>query len=95
MLARLFNTRVRIESVERKLSDENLWVSEYTLWKEVWASISIKDITAKKVIYMFTIKWKQDFPREFRVMVKDKIFTPTQFPIIDPAQDLILFHATA
>ncbi|MDR0968398.1 MAG: hypothetical protein LBL99_02040 [Holosporaceae bacterium] len=94
MLKRLFNTKVRIESVEKKLSDENLWVSEYKLWNEVWASISIKDISARRTLYLFAIKWRRDFPREFRVVIKDRIFTPTQQPIIEPSQDLVLFHAT-
>jgi hypothetical protein len=94
MLKRLFNTRVKIETVEKKLSVDNLWVSEYKLWKEVWDSISLKDISSRRVLYLFSIRWKQEFPREFRVVVKDIIFTPTQFPIIEPSQDLIMFHAT-
>ena len=93
MLKRLFNTKVRIEAAEKKLSDDNLWISEYKLWKEVWASISIKDISSKRVLYLFTIKWKHDFPHEFRAIVNDRVFTPTQFPVIEPSQDLILFHA--
>jgi hypothetical protein len=94
MPKRLFNTKIKIESLEKKLSTENLWIYEYKFWNEVWASISIKDISAKRVLYLFAIKWKCDFPSEFRVVVKDRIFTPTQPPIIEPAQDLVLFHAT-
>ncbi|MDR2724449.1 MAG: hypothetical protein LBB25_04625 [Holosporaceae bacterium] len=93
MLKRLLNTRIKIEIVEKKLSDDNLWILEHKLWREVWASISLKDISSRRVLYLFTVKWKCDFPREFRVIVKDKIFTPTQFPIMEPSQDLILFHA--
>ncbi|MDR0580725.1 MAG: hypothetical protein LBG04_01255 [Holosporaceae bacterium] len=95
MLRRLFNTRVKIEIIEKKLSDDNLWVSEYKLWKEIWASISLKDISSRRVLYLFSVRWKQEFPREFRAVVKDVVFTPTQFPIMEPSQDLILFHATA
>ncbi|MDR1982795.1 MAG: hypothetical protein LBQ08_03300 [Holosporaceae bacterium] len=91
---RLFNTKIKIETLEKKLSQDNLWVSEYKFWNEVWASISIKDISSRRVLYLFTIKWKHDFPCEFRVSIKDKIFTPTQLPIVEPSQDLILFHAT-
>ncbi|MDR0677209.1 MAG: hypothetical protein LBF57_00845 [Holosporaceae bacterium] len=93
MMKKLFNTRVRIEALERKLSADNLWVSEYKLWSEVWAAISIKDISSKRVLYLFTLKWKEDFPRDFRVVIKDRIFIPTQSPIVEPENDLILFHA--
>jgi hypothetical protein len=86
---------VKIETVEKKLSDDNLWTQEYKPWKEVWASISLKDISSRRVLYLFSIRWKQEFPRKFRAIVKDMVFTPTQFPIIEPSQDLILFHAAA
>jgi hypothetical protein len=42
---------------------------------------------------MFAIKWKGDFPREFRALLNDKIFIPTQKPAVD--RDMILFHATS
>jgi hypothetical protein len=93
MLKRLFNTKVRIESLEKKLSDENLWISEYKLWNQVWASISIKDISTRRTLYLFAVRWRRDFPKEFRVVVKDKIFKPTQPPILDSERGLVLFHA--
>ncbi|MDR3187464.1 MAG: hypothetical protein LBT63_03500 [Holosporaceae bacterium] len=93
MFKNLFDTKVKIEALEKKLSADNLWVSEYTLWKEVWASISIRDISARRALYLFRVKWLENFPRDFRVVVKDKTFTPTQFPIVEPANDLVLFHA--
>ncbi|MDR1551672.1 MAG: hypothetical protein LBS14_03280 [Holosporaceae bacterium] len=95
MPKRLFNTKIKIESFEKRLSLDNLWISEYNLWKEVWASVSIKDISAKRVLYLFAIKWRHDFPKEFRVVIKDRIFMPTQRPIVEPSQDLVLFHASA
>ncbi|MDR0678311.1 MAG: hypothetical protein LBF44_02115 [Holosporaceae bacterium] len=91
---KLFNTKVKIETLEKKLSKDNLWISEYKPWNEIWASISIKDISSRRVLYLFTIKWKRDFPREFRVVVRDRIFIPTQSPIFEPSRDLVLFHAT-
>jgi hypothetical protein len=91
---RQFNTKVKIETLTRKLSKDNLWVSEYKLWNEVWASIAIKDISSRRVLYFFTVKWGRDFPREFRVSAGDRIFTPTQLPVIDPSKDWVLFHAT-
>jgi len=93
MPRKIFDTKVRIESVEKKLSEENLWVSEYSLWKEVWASVAIKEISSRRALYLFSIQWQQDFPRNFRVVMKDKIFTPTQFPVIEPSRNMILFHA--
>ncbi|MDR2765944.1 MAG: hypothetical protein LBB63_00560 [Holosporaceae bacterium] len=94
MFRKLFNTKVRVEALEKHLSDSNLWISEYKPWKEVWASITIKDISARRTLYLFALKWTVDFPREFRVVLKDKIFLPTQFPVVEPANDLVLFHAT-
>jgi hypothetical protein len=81
--------------LERKLSAENLWISEYKPWGDVWASITIKDISAKRALYLFAIRWMCNFPREFRVVVGDKIFAPTQPPVFEPSQNLILFCAVA
>jgi hypothetical protein len=95
MQKRLFATRVKIEILEKRLSSENLWISEYKPWKEVWASVSLKDISTRRALYIFAVKWRGDFPREFRAVVNDKIFMPTQMPAQEISQDLILFHATA
>ena len=89
----LFNTKIQIEKQNEKLSDDNRWISEYVFWKEMWASISLKYISSKRTSYLFAIKWKQDFPQKFRVKINDKIFTPTQSAVVDPANDTILFHA--
>ncbi|MDR0555394.1 MAG: hypothetical protein LBG20_00035 [Holosporaceae bacterium] len=94
MRKRLFNVKVRIETLEKKLSAENLWVHEYSLWKEVWAAVSLKDISSTRALYLFTVRWSRDFPKEFRVVIKDKIFKPTQRPMMEPSQDLVLFHVT-
>lgn len=89
----LFNTKIQIEKLNEKLSDDNRWISEYVFWKEMWASVSLKDISSKRVLYLFAIKWKQDFPQKFRVKINEKIFIPTQSAIVDPANETILFHA--
>jgi hypothetical protein len=93
MRKNLFATKVKIEAIEKKLSNDNLWASEYVYWNELWASIFLKDISAKRVLYFFTIKWRKDFPVNCRVVVNDKIFVPTQPPIMDPSNDVIMFHA--
>lgn len=90
----LFNTKVTIEKMEKTLSKENAWVSEYSFWKELWASVFLKDISPRRTLYFFTIKWNRDFPSIFRVKINDKIFMPTQLPIADTSKDEILFHAT-
>jgi hypothetical protein len=89
----LFNTKIQIEKLNEKLSDDNRWFSEYIFWKEMWASVSLKDISSKQALYLFAIKWKQDFPQKFRVKINEKIFMPTQSAIVDPANETILFHA--
>jgi hypothetical protein len=94
MTKKMFCTRTRIEIPEKKLSSENLWITEYKYWKEVWAAISIKDISPKRTVYIFAVKWRGDFPREFRAVVNNNIFTPTQIPAEESCKDLILFHAT-
>ncbi|MDR2681436.1 MAG: hypothetical protein LBB29_00070, partial [Holosporaceae bacterium] len=55
--------------------------------------ISIKYVAIKKVIYFFTIKWRRHFPNNFRIVVDDEIFVPTQPPIADPSNDYVMFHA--
>jgi hypothetical protein len=94
MFKKLFNTRVKVEALEKRLSDNNLWISEYKPWKEVWASITLKDISTRRTLYLFTMKWTTDFPKEFRVIIKDKVFLPIQFPVVEPTNNLVLFHAT-
>lgn len=89
----IFNTKVQIEELRKKLSDDNRWISEYAFWKEMWASVSLKDISSKRALYLFAIKWKQQFPTEFRVKINGCVFMPTQSAITDPANDTILFHA--
>ncbi|MBR1733961.1 MAG: hypothetical protein IJ730_00685 [Alphaproteobacteria bacterium] len=90
---KVFNTKITIEKLNEKLSDDNRWISEYENWQETWASVSLKAITSKQALYLFIIKWKQDFPTKFRVKINEKIFMPTQPPIVNPANDTILFHA--
>lgn len=89
----LFNTKIQIEKLNEKLSDDNRWISEYVFWKEIWASVSLKDISSKRASYLFTVKWKQDFPQKFRVKINEKVFMPTQSAIVDPENESILFHA--
>ncbi len=89
----LFNTKIQIERLNEKLSDDNRWISEYIFWKEMWASVTLKYISSKRVLYLFAIKWKNDFPQKFRIKINEKIFTPTQSAIVDPSSDTILFHA--
>ncbi|MDR1235500.1 MAG: hypothetical protein LBJ96_00680 [Holosporaceae bacterium] len=94
MQNKLFTTRVKIEILEKKLSAENSWISEYKPWKEIWAAISLKNISRKGALYIFAVKWRGDFPREFRAIINDRIFMPTQTPASEISEDLILFHAT-
>ncbi|MDR3156261.1 MAG: hypothetical protein LBT90_04165 [Holosporaceae bacterium] len=93
MPSKLFNTKVQIEAKTTTLSTDNTWVSEYSLWRELWASISIKYMSPCTTVYLFMIKWKRDFPANFRVKVSGKIFVPTQPPIQDFQSESIIFHA--
>ena len=88
-----FSTRIKIEKEEKILSNENLWVTTYCFWKELWASVVMKELSSSKVTYLFKIKWKGVFPKNFRVIISDRIFLPTQTPEIDIVNDTILFHA--
>lgn len=90
---RLFNTHIKIEKEVQELSDNNRWISHYILWKEMWASVMLKDISSRRVLYLFVVKWKDDFPQKFRVKINDKIFIPTQPAIADAADDSVIFHA--
>ncbi|MDR2794791.1 MAG: hypothetical protein LBB12_03375 [Holosporaceae bacterium] len=93
MQPKLFNKKIKIEIIKQKLSNDNIWIPEYVLWNELWASVSIKYIFIKKVLYFFIIKWRRYFPNNFRVTMDDKIFMPTQIPIANPTNDYVMFHA--
>ena len=90
-----FYNKVKIETEIKKLSSEGLWVTNYEFWKELWASIVIKEISSSRVVYLFQIKWRGEFPKNFRVIMEDRIFSPTQPPVTDVIGDSILFHAKA
>ena len=90
-----FYNKVRIEKEVKKLSPEGLWVTNYEFWKELWAAIAIKEISTSKVVYLFQIKWRGEFPKNFRIIMNDEIFSPTQLPVTDVTGDTILFHAKA
>lgn len=90
-----FNNRVKIEKLTKSLSVDNTWVSSYAKFADVWAAINVKELTAKKCLYLFTIQWRENFPNNFRVMINDSTFIPTQIPIVDFKNNVILFHAIA
>ncbi|MDR3179433.1 MAG: hypothetical protein LBT70_00855 [Holosporaceae bacterium] len=93
MSKKLFNKKIKIEIIKQKLSSDNVWIPEYILWNELWASASIKYVSVRRVIYFFIIKWRKYFPNNFRITMDDKNFMPTQIPIVDPSNDYIMFHA--
>jgi head-tail adaptor len=93
MYKKLFSTKILIETKNTTLSPDNVWISEYTSWRELWASISIKYISSRSTLYLFAVRWKRDFPKNFRVRVNNQVFVPTQPPIQDLQTDFVLFHA--
>lgn len=93
MSERLFNTKIKIEKLERKLSENNTWKSEFLPWQELWASIQLENIAITKTNYIFRVKWRGEFPKKFRVIVNGVIFFPTQMAAIDLKNDMVIFHA--
>lgn len=93
MKRRFFNNKITIEKEEKFLDENNIWNTKYTFWKNLWASILLKEISSRRQLYLFCIRWMRDFPSNFRVKIGDKIFVPTQFPALDPPNGVILFHA--
>ncbi len=94
MLQKLFNTKIRIERFEKTLSSQNEWISKYVFWKDLWATIQLKDVKITKSLYLFAVKWKGDFPKKFRVILNDKILESTQTIAYDFKNNLIVFHAS-
>lgn len=92
MLKHVFHTKIKIETLQKHLSCDNLWVLEYKQWKEVWASVSVKYVSSKGALYLFEVRWCGDFPQEFRVIMNGAVFVPIQSPIIEPGRGSILFH---
>ena len=93
MKNRVFNTKIRIEKLEKKLSRSNTWKSEFIFWNELWASIELGNIAITKTNYVFRVKWRGEFPKKFRVVINDVIFIPTQTAAVDLKNDLVIFHA--
>ena len=93
MSERLFNTKIKIEKLERKLSENNTWKTEFLPWQEMWASIRLGNIAITKTNYIFRVKWRGEFPKKFRVIVNGVIFFPTQMAAIDLKNDMVIFHA--
>lgn len=88
-----FHTKIKIETLQKHLSCDNLWMMKFVPWREVWASVLIKYVSSKGALYLFKVRWRGDFPQEFRIVMGSTVFRPIQSPIVDPSQDLILFHA--
>jgi len=93
MSERIFNTKIKIEKLEKKLSENNTWKTEFLPWQELWASIQLGNIAITKTNYIFRVKWKGEFPKKFRVVVNGVIFFPTQIAAIDLKNDVVIFHA--
>ena len=93
MMERQFNTKIKIEKLEKRLSENNVWKSEFIPWQELWASIQLGNIAITKTNYIFRVKWRGNFPKKFRVVVNDVIFFPTQMAAIDLKNDEVIFHA--
>ncbi len=93
MTERLFNTKIKIEKLEKTLSEINTWKSKFVPWQELWASIQLSNIAITKTNYIFRVKWRGEFPKKFRVIVNNVVFIPTQLVAIDLKNDMVIFHA--
>jgi len=93
MKQKIFSTKIQIERQEKHLSKNNEWITSYAPWRDLWATVQLKDISVTKALYLFAIKWKGEFPKKFRVKIKDSIFEPTQNISIDFKNNLVIFHA--
>ncbi len=85
--------KVIIEKLEKKLSENNTWKSEFVFWNKLWASIELGNIAITKTNYVFKVRWRGKFPENFRVVVNDVIFVPTQTAAVDIKNDMVIFHA--
>ncbi len=93
MAERLFDTKIKIEKLDKKLSENNTWKSEFLPWQELWASIQLGNIAITKTNYIFRVKWRGEFPKKFRVLVNNVKFLPTQMVAVDLKNDIVIFHA--
>lgn len=89
----MLSTKIKIEKLEKKLSENNTWKSEFVFWNELWASIELGNIAITKTNYIFKVRWRGVFPENFRVVVNNVIFVPTQIVAVDIKNDLVIFHA--
>lgn len=91
---KFFYTKITIEIPEFKLTETNEWYKKYKIWKEIWAQVKLKNVSRAGGVYFFCIDNISDFPEDFRVVMNNKIFVPTQLPIEDNATNKLIFHAT-
>ena len=89
----MLHTKVIIEKLEKKLSENNTWKSEFIFWNELWASIELGNVAITKTNYIFKVRWRGEFPEKFRVVVNDVVFVPTQTAAVDIQNDMVIFHA--
>ena len=89
----MLHTKVIIEKLEKKLSENNTWKSEFIFWNELWASIELGNVAITKTNYIFKVRWRGEFPEKFRVVVNNVVFVPTQIVAVDIQNDMVIFHA--
>ena len=95
MNQKMFSTKIQIELQDKKLTTNNEWTTTYTPWRELWATVQLKDVSVTRALYLFAIKWRGEFPKKFRVKIKDSVFEPTQNVSFDFKNNLVIFHAIA
>ncbi len=89
----MLHTKVIIEKLDKKLSENNTWKSEFIFWNELWASIELGNVAITKTNYIFKVRWRGEFPEKFRVVVNNVVFVPTQTVAVDIQNDMVIFHA--
>ena len=89
-MKKTFNAKIKIEE---ELTSENLWTLHYSAWKELWASASIKEISSAGAVYLFQIKWRGKFLKNFRIIFQNDVLIPIQPVLFDRANDDIFIRA--
>lgn len=87
------DVRIAIQSIEKRLNENNVWQTKYNLWGSAWATMQMKNLASKEQKYLFIMQWMPNFPQNFQIICNDEIFKPTQAPMISRQHNMILFHA--
>lgn len=86
-----FDQKISIEKLIRKIDDNYVWRSSWIYHGEFWANFN--SLLANGNLYKFVIRWQNDFPESFKIIVGEKTYMCNGNICFDQKKRLITFFA--